>query len=253
MSHKNQNKDNSKKVTTNEDNIFEKALGKETVAETPETPEVVAETPETVAETVEETVEETTNNGALTFEQIVKFLPENSVKRLMSVPDEANRLAIAKDMFALLHPEGLQDEFKNAVAEYARKVAEDFMVNPDGKILQITFQGGEVVSSFGDPSAKSQTKKGSGSSAERWASASITTSDGAVHHFESAGKMAKALGYASKGWGFSDTTQCFTKPRALETGDQLEQAYVLDMTKMGKTPSGDWDKSRGLHIKAIQS
>jgi len=196
-------------------------------------------------------VAETPIETGVTLEQLLAHLPEKTKATIMKVQPE-NRLDIAKDYFSLVHPQGLIAEFEKALPDHIKTLAEQFMVPLDGKAVLARFSNGngtETVASVTDPNAISAVKTAKGSGSEQWSGASMTTKDGKTLNYEGPGPMAKTLGYLTKGWMFTDTTDCFTKPYDRNNPKQaLKPRFSLDMSKMARKADGDWDKSKGLHI-----
>ena len=179
------------------------------------------------------------------LENLLKALPEKTQASIMKLPAES-RLDIAKDYFALTHPDGLADEFTKKLAEtlpgIINKLADEFMVKLTGRHVDVMFPDGEGTPTVTivDPNAPKTKAKGEKGERAQWGESSVTKKDGKVINFETPGAMGKSLGLKMKGWMYATTVDCFTKPHNLDGSEKKVKYEILSA-----------EKGKGIHIKEV--
>lgn len=242
------NQNVNKNVKTNEIKTedLEKALGtkQETVKVLENTPGLV--TPPAAEKPADKPAEKAIETNSQ-LETLLKNLPASAVEKVRKLPAEM-QMDIAKDYFAMTHPEGLASEFQEALKAQLpaliQKLAGEYLVSVVGKAVKVTFPDGEGTSptvEMVDPKAVSGKKGGGDGAKTQWGESSVKTKTGETKVFQSPGEMGKSLGLLMKGWQFNDTTECFTKPYDRETGKQLQPRWKVISAEKGK----------GIHIEEI--
>lgn len=238
----NQNTKNTKANEIKTEDLA-KALGTQNPVNPPAPP---AQTPPAVEKPAENPAEKPIEVNSQ-LETLLKNLPISAVEKVKKLPAEM-QMDIAKDYFAMTHPEGLASEFQEALKAQLpaliQKLAGEYLVSVVGKAVKVTFPDGEGTSptvEMVDPKAVSGKGKTGDGSKSQWGESSVKTKAGETKVFQSPGEMGKSLGLLMKGWQFNDTTECFTKPYDRETGKQLQPRWKVISAEKGK----------GIHIEEI--
>jgi len=236
----NQNKGNQNPVKVNPQNPTEADLAKALGTTVPEVKTTPAPAP--VANKPAEAPKPETDT---LLENLLKALPEKTQESIKRLPKD-NQLDIAKDYFAMTHPDGLADEFTKKLAEtlpgIINKLADEFMVKLTGREVKVMFPDGEGTPTVTiiDPNAPKTKAKGEKGERAQWGESSVTKKDGKVINFESPGAMGKSLGLLMKGWMYSTTVDCFTKPHNLDGSEKKVKFEILSA-----------EKGKGIHIKEV--
>lgn len=174
------------------------------------------------------------DSGAL--ETILKNLPQKVQDSIRKLP-EANRLDIAKDYFAMAHPEGMAVEFKAKLeAELPgiiQKMAGEFMVNLTGKRIQVMFPDGDGSATAEMVDPKAGKAKGEGGTKAPVTPVTIKFLSGKVMPYTSVGGAAKAQGLLNTGYAFKVATDYFEKPRDAVTGEKVPVRFRITSNEPG--------------------
>jgi len=146
--------------------------------------------------------------------KILSLLDEKSRNKINSLPEES-RLDIAKDYFAMTHPEGMASEFKAKLTvdlpAQIQKLADDYMVSVKGQEVVVRFPNGEgaVTIELRNPNASKESSSGKGKSGGTWGKVTVEDAKGGLHYYDSLGQAKTRLNIKTD-WG-SDMFEGFTK------------------------------------------